>query len=456
VHKGAFVKRKDIVKVGFEGSRLGVLRALGGTVLALTLSFTANGQANAAAPYLIPLVPLSPGETPPTLNGQPPSTLITDAGIAPEDQGLYMEYFLREDEAIVLVGKTPPKVKYFGFTNYLTRRYIPKNKGYSYIFGSLGDTTNNYTIATANSKRPYNQPMVFISTADSDIDRRIRAAAAAAGYPSDIINTSVFPAPLVNFGLPTPDSFPDTFLLLQRAALFASQDEKDKYYNDPGVTVFRITPRQPAFPRPFLVPDLRVKGTGDTNELNLLPTEHELGEAIRKKYSYLAPRSLEPSVAFVAGYEAVQDDTNAYGDNRDTIYLRSDNFFLEDNPDDFVVVYGVNHVKTGKAVYSNFSVYGKRALNGVGSVDNSSFPTAEQFLPGNRFAKYFYVYKIARQCTPNEEIPCLPISTKPPAEGIEVDQLAFLAFRAYVEPSTKVGPEFEEVLYDQAIKFSPR
>jgi hypothetical protein len=37
-----------------------------------------------------------------------------------------------------------------------------------------------------------------------------------------------------------------------------------------------------------------------------------------------------------------------------------------------------------------------------------------------------------------------------------VYQPAFLAFRAYVEPSTKVGPEFEEVLYDQAIKFNPR
>jgi hypothetical protein len=37
-----------------------------------------------------------------------------------------------------------------------------------------------------------------------------------------------------------------------------------------------------------------------------------------------------------------------------------------------------------------------------------------------------------------------------------VHQPAFLAFGAYIEPSTKVSPEFEEVLYDQAIKFNPR
>jgi hypothetical protein len=92
----------------------------------------------------------------------------------------------------------------------------------------------------------------------------------------------------------------------------------------------------------------------------------------------------------------------------------------------------------------------------VGSVDNPSFPTAEQFLPGNPSAKYFYVYKIARHCGPSEDVPCLAIPTGPGAAGIPVYQPAFLAFRAYVEPSTKVGPEFEEVLYDQAIQFNPR
>lgn len=79
---------------------------------------------NAAAPYLIPLVPLSPGETAPTLTGSEPNSLITDYPLVKEDEGLYMEYFLRPDEAIVLAGKTPPEVTYFGFTSYLVRRYI--------------------------------------------------------------------------------------------------------------------------------------------------------------------------------------------------------------------------------------------------------------------------------------------------------------------------------------------
>ena len=404
---------------------------------------------NPAAPYLLPLVPLGPGQTPENL---PIPNPITDYPLVSEDKGLYMEYFLRPDEAIVLVGKTPPEVKYFGLRSYLVRRYSPADNGYKYIFASLGDTANNFTTATVDSADPYQQPVMFISTADAGIDRRIRAAASAAGYAPGIINTDVMPAPMIKLG---STGTPDSFLMLQRAALFADPLAQQAYYANPGMTVFRITPKSATNLEPFAVPELRIKGTGHTNELDLLETEEELGRAILARYDYLSPRDLQTSVAFEAGYDAIQRNTNALGDNRDTIYLRSDNFFLRERPDDFVIVYGANHAATGKATYSNFGVYGRIALNGVGSVDNTVFPTAEEFLLGNPLARYFYVYKIARHCDSNESLPCLAIPTGPGAAGIPVTQPAFLAFRAYVEPSTKVGPAYEEVLYDRAIKFNP-
>lgn len=34
-----------------------------------------------------------------------------------------------------------------------------------------------------------------------------------------------------------------------------------------------------------------------------------------------------------------------------------------------------------------------------------------------------------------------------------LNQTAFAGFRAYVEPETKVGPSYSEVIYDRAIKF---
>lgn len=403
---------------------------------------------NPAAPYLLPLVPLTPGQTAANL---PIKNPLTDYPLVPEDKGLYLEYFLQPDEAIVLVGKTPPQVEYFGFRSYLVRRFSPADGAYKYIFASLGDTANNFTTKTTNSANPYGKPVMFISTADQGIDNRIRSAAARAGYDSGIINTDVLPDPMIKLGA---TGTPDSFAILERAALFADPAAQKAYYADPGVTVFRITPRRTGNLDPFSVPDLRVKGTGKTSELDLLATENELGQAIIARYDYLSPRDLQTSVAFEAGYDAIQRSTNALGDNRDTIYLSSDNFLLRERPDDFVIVYGPNHAATGKAVYANFGIYGRIALNGVASVDSTNYQTAEQFLPGNPQAKNFYVYKLARHCGASEDVPCLEVPTGPGSAGIPLLQPAFLAFRAYVEPSTKVGPTFEEVLYDRAIKFN--
>jgi len=44
----------------------------------------------------------------------------------------------------------------------------------------------------------------------------------------------------------------------------------------------------------------------------------------------------------------MQEKTDALGDNNDTVYLRSDQFTLGDDPQEFVIVYGVNHTTLGK------------------------------------------------------------------------------------------------------------
>ncbi|MBV9490655.1 MAG: hypothetical protein JO069_13175 [Verrucomicrobia bacterium] len=410
---------------------------------------------NISTPYVLPMVPLAPGQTADNL---PIPNPITDYPLVPEDQGLYYEYFLRPDEAIVLVGKTPPSLAYFGYRSYLARRNVAG--AYKYIFASLGDQANNLTTATAGTPfgkfgtDPYAQAAMFISTADAGTDRRVRAAAQAAGYAPEIINTDVIPSSLVKLGL---TGTPDSFAILHRAAVFADAQAGQAYFQNPGMTVFRITPKQQGTPESFPVPSLRVKGTGVSSELDLLPTLEALGQAIRAKYDYLTPRDLQPGVVFgAAGYDAIQRGTDALGDNRDTIYLESSNFFLRNRPDDFTIVYGANHMATGKATYSNFTVYGRIPLNGVAGVDSKNFGTAEEFLPGNPLAKYFYVYKIARHCVGGDTVPCVEIPTGPGAAGIPIAQPVVLGFRAYLEPSTKVGPIFEEVLYDRAIKFNPQ
>ncbi len=129
-------------------------------------------------------------------------------------------------------------------------------------------------------------------------------------------------------------------------------------------------------------------------------------------------------------------------------------FTLADDPNEFVIVYGVNHEATGKATFSLFAVYGADIWNGVGGVSSDQYPTAEEYLPGNPNAKYFYAYKIGRRCD-GENCYKVP-GPRLKAHGIELDQPIFILLRLYLEKATKVGPARSEILWDRAIKFSPK
>ena len=59
---------------------------------------------------------------------------------------------LQPDEAIVLIGLTPPPAKYFSYTAYLFIRAYPDGTT-NQLFASLGDAVNNATIKTTGLRR---------------------------------------------------------------------------------------------------------------------------------------------------------------------------------------------------------------------------------------------------------------------------------------------------------------
>ena len=135
-------------------------------------------------------------------------------------------------------------------------------------------------------------------------------------------------------------------------------------------------------------------------------------------------------------------------------YASLSRLLLKDDPNEFLIVYGVNHAATGKAVYSNFGVYGSDILNGVGAVASQSLSgTAQDYIPGHPAAKYLYVWKVARRSQGDPR--CLGVPWGIRAAGIDLDKECYGGFRAYVEKETKVGPFWSEILYDRTIKFSP-
>ncbi len=400
---------------------------------------------NPATPYVAFWLPPGPGQT-----GR--SILETPGGLA-------VDWHLRPDEAVVYIGKTPPECSYFSYRSYVFDKFYPNEGVYKRIFGDLGDALNLRTIKTEGTPDgtdgdPFDETALIISTADRGIDERVRTAAELAGYPSSIMNTDVIPSSILNMGL---DNSSDTFAFVIRVNFFKDEAAGDAYVNDPPGTVLRITPSEPATLDPYKVPELRVRGTGNASELDLMPDLNELRRAILDRYGDLRATELETHVWLYTpaqGYDGIQRGANVFGSNRDTFYLNTTPFTLGDDPDEFLIVYGVNHAATGKATYSNFALYGADILNGVGCVNSQDLSsTAKEYLPENPDAELFYVWKVARNCSGDPH--CLEIPWGVKAYGIELDQPAYVGFRGYLEQNMTVSSSYDEILYDRVIKFSP-
>ena len=419
-------------------------------------------------PYLVCLLPPSPGEQVPSYKFR--------VGEFMGLKGVTILCRVRPDEALVFVGRTPPECDYYGYCGYLMEKFYGGER--RVLFADLTDALNHLTIKTEGTPNgvegnPFDKNTVIVTTADRGIDERVRAAAVSAGYSSSITNTYVIPSPILKMGL---DDDSDTFNFFIRPSYFKDQQAGDAYIKNTPAVVLRLTPKEPSSLDPYGVPELRVRGIGKT-EHSLIPALSELRNAILAKHSDLAATDLEICEWVPEGYEAIQRGINAVGPTRDALYLwtggqlqfyppcpslltaqaerASKSFTLADDPNEFVIVYGVNHEAYGKAALSLFVVYGADIWNGVGGVGSHQYSgTAEEYLPGNPDAKYLYAYKIGRRCDGKNCFKVPGPGLK--AHGIELDQPTAIAFRVFLEPATKVGPAKSEILWDRAIKFSPR
>jgi hypothetical protein len=407
---------------------------------------------NPSTPYMLYWMPAAPGET---IDRAEYIEIGKAVGNKFLIEGLQDDFKLRPDEAMVLVGSTPPPAAYFSCRSYLFSRVIAGER--STIFASLGDTLNHLRINTSGTPNgaegnPFDRETIIVTTADKGIDGRVRKAAQLAGYSSDIMNTDVIPSGLARMGL---EDDADNFLVLLRLAFFEDKEAGDAYMRNPGVSVFRLTPKEPASLVPYEVQQLRPRGTGNVKELDLFGGVSDLRQAILAKYAHLNATELNTSIWLLEGFDAIQRGINVIGENRDTTYLRTDEFTMGDDLDEFLIVYGVNHAATGKATYSNFGIYGAKIINGIGAVSSYDLSgSAETYIPGHAASRYLYAWKVARRSLGDPR--CLEIPWGRKAHGIDLNEAAFVGFRAYVEEKTKVGPFWSEILYDRAIKFSPK
>jgi hypothetical protein len=368
-------------------------------------------------------------------------------------------YNVRADEAVILIGKTPPKCKYFSYRSYLYNRYydFPPPPERRKINASLGETTSLYRM------RPdlpldsmFSRNFAIIMAADSIIAAEAKATILA--------STTAIAAADIHFDiLPSGDLFrcgkdfeADWTNILHRVSLFEDTVAGNDYMDNPPLEVLQVTRSLPAFAglwsiHPFLP---RTSGITEYNlyhDMELL----ELGiyEAYHQNYDFIwlssTPFNLE-------AYTAIQQGANAYGDNHDCLYTLTDDFLLGEN--DIAIAYGVDHTQTGQAVYDNVIIYGSKYFDGFGGLTNDMMAkSARQFFPDTLVADKFYAYCFSRQPIPgNPYVYIVPADPDSTLSGINVDDSVFLCTRLYVNSLTNIGPDPLEVIIDRFILLKPK
>jgi hypothetical protein len=404
---------------------------------------------------------------------------------------------LGEDEAIVLVGQTPPGVKFFSYQTITVM--VPGIQHRMML--PVGDSINMGTIRTIGSDKN-NRPIVYIITGNRETERRVRAAALKAGYPEAIINVETISPVIAPLGVGAKGTW---FMLPHRLAVTLDPAAVEEYAKNPPYKAFRVTPNQPLAADPEPVPVLRVQGTGHT-EMPLYPSLKLLRQAILDRYPGMPAKELDTSITHDTAlpdnhvvilekpFVALQRGIDPWGVSRDNASLTSYPWFrLREGEDEFVIVYGANHETAGKTTYASFTLYADKdrwfglkdstITSNNYDADGQAGDSARRFLcpddPSDCPAdvQYLYAWKVARHC--NGEDFCMELTAEfvdmngqpyqcnlydwyaepsdPPLLGpFDLDAADMsITWRSYVEPATNVGPEDNELLYDRAIYFGP-
>ncbi len=425
---------------------------------------------------------------------------VHEGVVMPPAQWLWQ---LDEQEAVVIVGRTPPEAAYFSYQSILGLLPIspwpPASQDFvlKRVAPSVGDAINIGTIKTLGPDK-VQRPIVIVIAGHRGTEKAVRRALLAAGVPDAIINVETIAPALGPLGTKDKGSW---FYWAHRVSVPKSESEVLNYLKTIGdqLKVFRVRPNEQLAEElgkdPELVPVLRVRGTGHT-EMDLYPAVLRLRQAILDRYGATDYKELDTHVFSSTGwdgreilaekpYPGLQRDIATLGVTRDTNYLATyPSFMLRQDMNEFVIVYGVNHQKTGKVTYAAVGAYAnEHRWFGIGTALSPTFEgSANEFLPGDPDADNLYVLKVARDCTQGpKDLLCLqinppkfadlwgnPYPTNPTCALDDFDtpekteipfnldqEKLFFIFRSYMEPSTLVGPDDNELVYDRAIYFGP-
>jgi len=366
-----------------------------------------------------------PGVNPATPYGSvalPPAP-DPDAG-DPAPLTTHHRFHLRADEALVVLGNALPAMRYAGVQSYLFDR--PDG---SVVFGPIGPSQTELGA----------EPFAIVASLDPTVETAVVDALAR--------STDARPALLDRWAGPTlqpgPGPDADTFATILRL-LPEEPDALAPFREAPG-RALRVTPTT------FVAAGERHPGLAEDppptdDESALADALDALEDAIVDAFAPLprARRVSEPRLVPVP--DCLTNGIGCFGVSTDAHYRRIDPFLLR--ADDFVVAFGVDHARAGRATYASVTV--EDATTRAGIVDVSRFEGSARAFGVDEDALYAVV--IARDCAPHPDRLCLEVPATCP--GVPPDAPVTLRWRAYLDPERGTAPDPEALLADRAIYFN--
>ena len=372
---------------------------------------------------------------------------------------------LDEDEAVVLIFRTPPEMRYYSFVQYL----FQKAGDESHLFASMSTALNMKQLGTAGSPEPGASPFdsyaAVIWAADQNTFDSAQQSLLESGLPLQAINF-----------LPIPQRIPattpggsgydlqmghgaghDIFNLIMRTALPGNQAEYVAYRRENPYYVVRVGPTTHLQPRPAPVIGYPSDISGVEEDASLEVALDHLVSDIERNYD--RGFSLQEDVTTYTthnGWECITGSATCGADNFDALYSSKEPKAVKvASLKDFVLIVGVNHRQAGKAAYVNYSAYDFKKLASVVSVADPDLTGQSALYHAGitdsrdpRVDEYqdLFAYMISYNCAGRQYCVTIPSPTRTNPVGLRPGAPFFILGRSYMEPHTLVRPAETEVI----------
>ena len=453
---------------------------------------------NPDAPYGLMLFPLHEGEVADKYYGFP----IND------NDNFTGTWHMKENEAIVLIGTTPPECKYFSFSNYLYSRHFPEDwkptLGFKEqqhylncpdgdeadrceIFASLDDSINLDRGLNLNENK-FNTSFALILAQSQEATNYALQGLLEAGVSEDLISNYSFPASELNLGV---DTNADTFITVMRTAFYKDQNEANNYFKNVPFRVMRMELKNQdvtLYNRRELVN--RKTKYNDASKAGV--TLDQMRQVVINVIKSVIKNVTDSNDWFVQvtqtvsgvpdnGFDCINKGRMCLADCRDTLYPFSTKIYrnsqicesknitchgvmdgkLTNDETDVIISVGINHALTEMSLYASMSIYDATYLWGVYTAGDTELNnTVWNYINIDEYhdkvslkvLPYIYVYETRRDC--KDIINCIEVPSIPTSEVkavIPLNDPVVLTERMYNNPITHVGPELEDVILPYTI-----